>query len=68
MYTPLAHLTTDELVSEVLNAKSPTWHELELCSRIEQLQEKIDELNGDIEFPSEKLGDDDNDDVFGVPV
>ena len=68
MYTPLAHLTLDELVSEILNAKSPTWHELELCSRIEQLQDEIDELTGDTEFPSHKLGTDDNDSIFGAPV
>lgn len=46
-YTPLNHLTIDELVNSVLNKEDATWEELELVNRIEQLEEEIDLLKND---------------------
>lgn len=46
-YTPLNHLTNDELINSVLNKEEATWEELELVNRIEQLEEEIDLLKND---------------------
>ena len=57
IHTPLSHLTTGELVGQVLNADEPSWMELELIQRIEWLQDALDDLKGH-----------DSPDVEGVPV
>lgn len=46
-YTPLNHLTIDELITSVLSKEGATWEELELVNRIEQLEEEIDLLKND---------------------
>lgn len=46
-YTPLNHLTNDELITSVLNKEEATWEELELVNRIEQLESEIDLLKND---------------------
>ena len=48
-YTPLNHMTTDDLVTSVLNKEDATWEELELVNRIEQLEEKVKKHNNLVE-------------------
>lgn len=47
MLFPHDHLTDDELLRDTYAQKNPTDRELELCHRIERLQDYIFELEDD---------------------
>lgn len=48
IHTEYSSLTTDEVVREVLNKDDPTWLELELVQRVEDLENEIEDLKNEL--------------------